>query len=1064
MSAVMPGVKKSESPMKPGIPWSVKGIEPEVREAAKYAARRSGLSLGEWLNGVILEQAETDDEDEDDHYEPPRRQPSRGERLGRVSERLGRMDQQSQHTAANRFMASRERGPDPRLVSDVLERLAASERRTETAFETITERLEELAQQITAPRPHESREDDPGFRAVESAIRNIVSHMEVNEKRTREQLGDMQGKLARVQENDTSEAAIRRLDQRIQELTRRQDRADSGEQTQELLGVMESHIARVNERIDLIRQPSVAETSRTRADITFLKERMDALQENAVDTGAITILQGDLQNMGNALRADLARVSKRADQAATQSLSFEAETELANQVADLHARLTVAEEQLVQMSVLEHSIADIMSRLDETSSGQGPSPELAALEAALNSVAESSRNADEHTQATLQAVHETLEQIVSKIAAMEVEHETLEHITAKMATMEAEYATLEHITTRIAAIEAEHQTLGQIAAKIAAMEGGHETLEHITSKIAAIEAEHETLGQIAAKITAMEGGNDTLEHITSKIAAIEAEHQTLGQIAAKIAAMEARPPQREYEEQSLPPEAEISEPELSALKPAETIVEAASEAPAVAWQNVLRAHVTGPAYTAPTSDATPREAHSAEMSVGEPLRAIRLDSEPTDAELPQLARTEDYVAAARRAALAAQHAEDVAPKAGKTQKKKANKPAPTRRRKLLMAALVLLMAVSAFTIAGPKLMNRSAPQATQPAAPTTVPAPSLQSEPSNSKKSSMLTPSSGMAAGDSIADLVQQTTSEKVAHLATKPAAPGFTDDFGPASLRSAALKGDPAAQFVTATRYLEGKGTAPDAALAAKWYGEAASHGLAPAQYRLATLYELGRGLQRNLIAARDLYERAASQGNVKAMHNLAVLLSSGDADAKPDYAKALSWFEQAARYGLPDSQFNLAVLYDRGAGTETDAVKAAFWYGVLAAKGDADAAAKTRALAPRLTSSERKKVASDIAAFRAKPAKMAANQISVTDPSWQGEDATSSTKAAQAPAASATQVKEAQRLLTLLGYTAGRADGILSDKTANAVRIFQLQNGLPVNGMVDATLISVLREKTPG
>ena len=996
MSAVMPGVKKSESPMKPGIPWSVKGIEPEVREAAKYAARRSGLSLGEWLNGVILEQAETDDEDEDDHYEPPRRQPSRGERLGRVSERLGRMDQQSQHTAANRFMASRERGPDPRLVSDVLERLAASERRTETAFETITERLEELAQQITAPRPHESREDDPGFRAVESAIRNIVSHMEVNEKRTREQLGDMQGKLARVQENDTSEAAIRRLDQRIQELTRRQDRADSGEQTQELLGVMESHIARVNERIDLIRQPSVAETSRTRADITFLKERMDALQENAVDTGAITILQGDLQNMGNALRADLARVSKRADQAATQSLSFEAETELANQVADLHARLTVAEEQLVQMSVLEHSIADIMSRLDETSSGQGPSPELAALEAALNSVAESSRNADEHTQATLQAVHETLEQIVSKIAAMEVEHETLEHITAKMATMEAEYATLEHITTRIAAIEAEHQTLGQIA--------------------------------------------------------------------AKIAAMEARPPQREYEEQSLPPEAEISEPELSALKPAETIVEAASEAPAVAWQNVLRAHVTGPAYTAPTSDATPREAHSAEMSVGEPLRAIRLDSEPTDAELPQLARTEDYVAAARRAALAAQHAEDVAPKAGKTQKKKANKPAPTRRRKLLMAALVLLMAVSAFTIAGPKLMNRSAPQATQPAAPTTVPAPSLQSEPSNSKKSSMLTPSSGMAAGDSIADLVQQTTSEKVAHLATKPAAPGFTDDFGPASLRSAALKGDPAAQFVTATRYLEGKGTAPDAALAAKWYGEAASHGLAPAQYRLATLYELGRGLQRNLIAARDLYERAASQGNVKAMHNLAVLLSSGDADAKPDYAKALSWFEQAARYGLPDSQFNLAVLYDRGAGTEADAVKAAFWYGVLAAKGDADAAAKTRALAPRLTSSERKKVASDIAAFRAKPAKMAANQISVTDPSWQGEDATSSTKAAQAPAASATQVKEAQRLLTLLGYTAGRADGILSDKTANAVRIFQLQNGLPVNGMVDATLISVLREKTPG
>jgi localization factor PodJL len=44
--------------MKTGTPWSVKGIEPEAREAAKDAARRSGLTLGEWLNSTILERAE----------------------------------------------------------------------------------------------------------------------------------------------------------------------------------------------------------------------------------------------------------------------------------------------------------------------------------------------------------------------------------------------------------------------------------------------------------------------------------------------------------------------------------------------------------------------------------------------------------------------------------------------------------------------------------------------------------------------------------------------------------------------------------------------------------------------------------------------------------------------------------------------------------------------------------------------------------------------------------------------------------------------------------------------
>ena len=43
--------------MKFGVPWSVKGIRPEARETVKEAARRSGVSLGEWLNSVIIEQA-----------------------------------------------------------------------------------------------------------------------------------------------------------------------------------------------------------------------------------------------------------------------------------------------------------------------------------------------------------------------------------------------------------------------------------------------------------------------------------------------------------------------------------------------------------------------------------------------------------------------------------------------------------------------------------------------------------------------------------------------------------------------------------------------------------------------------------------------------------------------------------------------------------------------------------------------------------------------------------------------------------------------------------------------
>lgn len=53
--------------MKFGVPWSVKGIRPEARETAREAARRSGMSLGEWLNATILHQAAQDDDDSPDH-------------------------------------------------------------------------------------------------------------------------------------------------------------------------------------------------------------------------------------------------------------------------------------------------------------------------------------------------------------------------------------------------------------------------------------------------------------------------------------------------------------------------------------------------------------------------------------------------------------------------------------------------------------------------------------------------------------------------------------------------------------------------------------------------------------------------------------------------------------------------------------------------------------------------------------------------------------------------------------------------------------------------------------
>ena len=79
--------------------------------------------------------------------------------------------------------------------------------------------------------------------------------------------------------------------------------------------------------------------------------------------------------------------------------------------------------------------------------------------------------------------------------------------------------------------------------------------------------------------------------------------------------------------------------------------------------------------------------------------------------------------------------------------------------------------------------------------------------------------------------------------------------DVGPLKLREAASMGNAEAQFVIASRYLNGEnGVKQDFSKAAFWYGKAAAQGLAPAQYRLGTLYERGKGVAKDMGTAPSM------------------------------------------------------------------------------------------------------------------------------------------------------------------------------------------------------------------
>ena len=42
------------------VPWHVKGVHPDARDVAREAARRSGVSVGTWLNSLIIKAADED--------------------------------------------------------------------------------------------------------------------------------------------------------------------------------------------------------------------------------------------------------------------------------------------------------------------------------------------------------------------------------------------------------------------------------------------------------------------------------------------------------------------------------------------------------------------------------------------------------------------------------------------------------------------------------------------------------------------------------------------------------------------------------------------------------------------------------------------------------------------------------------------------------------------------------------------------------------------------------------------------------------------------------------------
>jgi localization factor PodJL len=957
--------------MKSGIPWSVKGIEPEVREAAKDAARRSGLTLGEWLNTTILEQTEARASPKSRDMHPLVR-----DRFSRIAEELAMMTaERPQEKPAQPFQQPSQ--ADTTLES-VIERVENHERYLTEALTSVNERLKVINTQIV--RHAEQAADSTGaaesYASLEAAVRNIVGHLDVSQRRTQETITTLQDQVRRLGDRSGEEKSTERLNQLETEIAGLYERLEGQEQDKALQSV-QLQVREIYEQLGA------------------LKSLPDALVDRAKQaaTGSlrpeIKVLESTLQSLAANVEASLAHLGG-----------------LNSDVESLRREVTA----------LKDDVGTLALQAERGSSGQANEREVMLLQSSLE------RLSARFEELPIVGIERRLSEMTRRISDMEIRGRALPHISEVAQKVQELEGRLAEARSPSAAEEVFDQMFEQMRvfddrlvgaeAKLNSLESIERSVSQIFQALEDSRADVQDVAEAAAKRVVSELQRSPMSEGIQEpvLAAIEqalnglrqenqrseqqtqetfdALHETLEEIIGRLSEVEGAqaPAQgRNWEriQAEAPPQADTlqnasqPDPQPIAIEPG--------------WRGNLQEHLTKAQSELKTD---PQLSFEPQREAAEPAGELFSSEDETPPAKPVQERPDtvsgqedDFIAAARRAAQAAaqgaRHSLGRVPQTkGKAERGTTNRglrlfplslfqrPAPVKprhpkgvgdevamaadsakvtpegnKRRLLLAALLLLAAVSAYAV-------RSGYKA------TLTPDPAPQSKTQSDSHS---------GAPQSRSAFQANATFEAPAALAEEIDSP---------SVRLAALEGQAEAEFIIAGRYIEGSNVPQNPVEAAKWYHKAAEQGLAPAQYRLSTLYERGIGVEQSVGAAVHWYARAADQGNVKAMHNLGVLLAQGP---EADYATVVRWFTAAATHGIKDSQYNVAMLYERGLGVKKDQAEAMFWYLAAAQQGDEEALKKAETLGSTLAPALAQATRERFEAWKPEKAQADANVVSL-------------------------------------------------------------------------------------
>ncbi|HLL26070.1 MAG TPA: hypothetical protein VKT73_00255 [Xanthobacteraceae bacterium] len=1002
--------------MTASVPWSVNAVEPDTWATAREAARRSGLSVGEWLEAAIRETASGAESPRGSHHRRP--EANRLEqRLDDISDRL---DHFMRHEPRERGDRSRERESGlahsvdaltqriETLIGDVRAGDQGTPHHIKTAIDRLDSRIESLFTQnrsVAAAREPE----------IERRLSDIARTVETMSRR--------------IEQENARHAApsispsIAELDAAIAEITIRQAALDQGVSS----GDLEQRLAAIDARFGLSRRAG-PDLSNLEHQLKTMADEMQALRRASVQADSIETVRREVAELSRTL-AELA--PRRAIE--TLERTIEALARRIDRVSFAHADGS-ATEIIEALKEIHGSLANVRPAENFAAVEQ----DLQALSGKLDQL--NARTIDGATIDRLQSQAAEIRELVSNALPSEAmkslvsQIETLTHRFENPPAASNDGAVLDVVS----ALERRIDAFAERVESAAREPAGGAVLDDIRQRLEQIEGalERGDRGEPGGLETTMKSLVDKLAAAEMKLASVgnleRGLNDLFGQIrevranAIDVAERAARP--------ASPVSAKPAEPEAK-IPPTPRVTEMRQEAVSPPIAPAIRAvprPIAGDPETASVTSASeeggdyplepgsgsphPRGTQSAAQRIAQSEAALG----GIVSKLPESAvmRTSDFIAAARRAAQAAA-AEQTAPAAGSKDVKAKAEGKPGRTRALFIGLVAVLLIFGVVRFGGalmPHFFHDEAPSTETPQvepepkaepAPRTEPAPvdKQSALPATQEPAIVSAPPSGVIGRAPAASLLAKPETEPEATGSIKTAKPAKTANapesketpprapaelpatIGTPALRAAAIAADPVAAYEIGNRWFEGRGVQTNTAEARRWFEIALSRGSAPAAYRLGNIYEKGYGTAKNSAEARRYYTIAAEAGHAKAMHNLAVLYSEG-VDGKPDYKTAARWFRMAADRNVRDSQYNLGVLYARGFGMDQNLAESFRWFALAATQGDADAGKKRDDVASHLDPQTLTAAKLAVQTWSATPLDDAANNVHLK-PEWEKAEA---------------------------------------------------------------------------